>query len=120
MNFSLSREQIEKLGFTYIEDYSKCRAHYWNWIPLKVHISNINRWSVSSLKEIEADINKGFLEVLVEDIKDAKIQKIHSIEWTRMFRMRYGFDTRNIIVLFNVRLLTIEPEFTSDSHIISY
>lgn len=83
MNFSITgKENIKKFGFGYIENRQECQVHRFNEIPVQIKLTKTKHVDFG---RVDDDINTILKSILKKELKGAGVQKIHSIEWDRVF-----------------------------------
>lgn len=107
-------KNIKELGLQYTDDNTQCKYHYFNYIPLKLDYTND---PISSIEEIDNEVNKLFEKVLVYAMKKSGVRKVHKIWWDRFFEFGPGWNARRFTARFNVRFISENENVSTDAHV---
>ncbi len=123
-HFDISdKKSIERFGFEYSENESKCTLHRFNNVPINVDMRGI-LWMETGV--IEKRIDDAFKNALRQNIKNSKIKKIRRLWWDRLFVMQPVWINTNpywqlgqFTVRFWVRILSEDASTNnSTNHIV--
>ena len=108
-----SEKDINTLGVQYEPEMNKCKFHRLNNLQVKLDLRD--NWM--PLELIERKVNEAFVKTLKYELKSAGIEKVHKIEWDRMFVIGPLWDVRQFTVRFFLKLYGVDMIEDTDPHI---
>ena len=109
----VGKAAVNKLGFVYEPDETKCREHMFNDIRVCLDLKD----NFDLYENIEKDLETAFAAVISSQVKaGGEVLKVHKIVWDRVFFFPYLYYARYFEAAHWVRLYTVDRT-VGDSHV---